>query len=196
MAEEEKTLPEDEKQLTPVGKFFHQYGYLIITALVVLVLFRGVFNLAYVPTRSMEPTLPVKSLFLSLRLPWLAADPEPAQGDIMMFYSQEYDQILVKRVIGLPGQTVTFAGGAVFIDGTLLEEDYLPAGTETWPGTSGSSFTVPEGTVLLMGDNRGNSLDSRYWENPFIPLSDLRGKALVAVSVKPGSSWQGIHGLL
>ena len=196
MAEEEKTLPEDEKQLTPVGKFFHQYGYLVITALVVLVLFRGVFNLAYVPTSSMEPTLPVKSLFLSLRLPWLAADPEPDQGDIMMFYSQEYDQILVKRVIGLPGQTVTFAGGAVFIDGTLLEEDYLPAGTETWPGTSGSSFTVPEGTVLLMGDNRGNSLDSRYWENPFIPLSDLRGKALVAVSVKPGSSWQGIHGLL
>ena len=196
MAEEEKTLPEGEKQLTPVGKFFHQYGYLIITALVVLVLFRGVFNLAYVPTSSMEPTLPVKSLFLSLRLPWLAADPEPDQGDIMMFYSQEYDQILVKRVIGLPGQTVTFAGGAVFIDGALLEEDYLPAGTETWPGTSGSSFTVPEGTVLLMGDNRGNSLDSRYWENPFIPLSDLRGKALVAVSVKPGSSWQGIHGLL
>ena len=196
MAEEEKTLPEDEKQLTPVGKFFHQYGYLVITALVVLVLFRGVFNLAYVPTSSMEPTLPVKSLFLSLRLPWLAADPEPDQGDIMMFYSQEYDQILVKRVIGLPGQTVTFAGGAVFIDGALLEEDYLPAGTETWPGTSGSSFTVPEGTVLLMGDNRGNSLDSRYWENPFIPLSDLRGKALVAVSVKPGSSWQGIHGLL
>ena len=196
MDEEEKTLPEDEKQQTPVGKFFHQYGYLVITALVVLVLFRGVFNLAYVPTSSMEPTLPVKSLFLSLRLPWLAADPEPDQGDIMMFYSQEYDQILVKRVIGLPGQTVTFAGGAVFIDGTLLEEDYLPAGTETWPGTSGSSFTVPEGTVLLMGDNRGNSLDSRYWENPFIPLSDLRGKALVAVSVKPGSSWQGIHGLL
>lgn len=196
MDEEEKTLPEDEKQQTPVGKFFHQYGYLVITALVVLVLFRGVFNLAYVPTSSMEPTLPVKSLFLSLRLPWLAADPEPDQGDIMMFYSQEYDQILVKRVIGLPGQTVTFAGGAVFIDGALLEEDYLPAGTETWPGTSGSSFTVPEGTVLLMGDNRGNSLDSRYWENPFIPLSDLRGKALVAVSVKPGSSWQGIHGLL
>ena len=196
MTEEEKVLPEEEKQRTPVGAFFHQYGYLVITALAVLVLFRGVFNLAYVPTHSMEPTLPVKSLFLSLRLPWLAADPEPDQGDIMMFYSQEYDQILVKRVIGLPGQTVTFAGGAVFIDGTLLEEDYLPAGTETWPGTSGSSFTVPEGTVLLMGDNRGNSLDSRYWENPFIPLSDLRGKALVAVSVKPGSSWQGIHGLL
>ena len=196
MDEEEKTLPEEEQQLTPVGKFFHQYGYLVITALVVLVLFRGVFNLAYVPTSSMEPTLPVKSLFVSLRLPWLAADPEPDQGDIMMFYSQEYDQILVKRVIALPGQTVTFAGGAVFIDGALLEEDYLPAGTETWPGTSGSSFTVPEGTVLLMGDNRGNSLDSRYWENPFIPLSDLRGKALVAVSVKPGSSWQGIHGLL
>ena len=102
----------------------------------------------------------------------------------------------MKRVIGLPGQTVTFAGGAVLIDGGPLEEDYLPAGTETWPGTSGSSFTVPEGTVFLLGDNRSNSLDSRYWENPFIPLSDLRGKALAAVSVRSSSSWQGIHGLL
>lgn len=196
MAEEEKVLPEEEKQRPPVGAFFHQYGYLVITALVVLVLFRGVFNLAYVPTHSMEPTLPVKSLFLSLRLPWLAADPEPAQGDIMMFYSQEFDEILVKRVIGLPGQTVTFAGGAVLIDGEPLGEDYLPAGTETWPGTAGEALTVPEGTVLLLGDNRGNSLDSRYWENPFIPLSDLRARALVAVSVKSGSSWRGIRSLL
>ena len=111
----------------------------------------------------------MKSLFLSLRLPWLAAEPEPAQGDIMMFYSQEFDEILVKRLIGLPGQTVTFAGGAVLIDGEPLEEDYLPAGTETWPGTAGGTLTVPEDTVLLLGDNRGNSLDSRYWENPFIP---------------------------
>lgn len=196
MAEEETVLPEEETQRAPAGAFFHRYGYLVITVLAVLVLFRGVFNLAYVPTRSMEPTLPVKSLFLSLRLPWLAADPEPAQGDIMMFYSQEYDEILVKRVIGLPGQTVTFADGAVLIDGEPLEEDYLPAGTETWPGTAGGTLTVPEDTVLLLGDNRGNSLDSRYWENPFIPLSDLRGKALVAISVKPGSSWQGIRSLL
>ena len=138
----------------------------------------------------------MKSLFLSLRLPWLAAEPEPAQGDIMMFYSQEYDEILVKRVIGLPGQTVTFRDGSVLVDGETLEESYLPAGTETWPGTSGDTFTVPEGCVFLMGDNRGNSLDSRYWENPFIPLSDLRGKALAAVSVRSSSSWQGIHGLL
>ena len=118
----------------------------------------------------------MKSLYLSLQQPWLAAEPEPAQGDIMMFYSQEYDKILVKRVIGLPGQTVSFADGAVLIDGTPLEEDYLPAGTETWPGTAGETLTVPAGAVLLLGDNRGNSLDSRYRKNPFIPLSDLRAK--------------------
>ncbi|MDY3984800.1 signal peptidase I [Dysosmobacter sp.] len=196
MAEEEKNMPEEEKKQTPVGKFLRQYGYLVVTALVVVVLFRGVFNLAYVPTSSMEPTLPVKSLFLSLRLPWLAADPEPEQGDIMMFYSREYDEILVKRVIGLPGQTVEFKGGGVLVDGQVLEEDYLPDGTETWPGTSGNSFTVPEGTVFLLGDNRDNSLDSRYWENPCIPLSDLRAQALAAISVKSGSSWRGIRGLL
>lgn len=192
MSDEQK---QQEQQQKTLKKFLHEYGYLLITALVALVLFKGIFNLAFVPTGSMEPTLPVKSVFLGTRLPWLVGDPVPEQGDIMMFYSQEYQEILVKRVIGLPGQTVTFADGAVVVDGEVLEEEYLPLGTETWPGTSGESFTVPADCVFLLGDNRGNSLDSRYWGNPYISLSDLRAHAFVAVSVKPDSSWQGIHGL-
>ena len=187
-------MSDEQKQTkSPLGKFLHEYGYLLITALVAVVLFKGVFNLAFVPTGSMEPTLPVKSVFLGTRLPWLVGDPEPEQGDIMMFYSQEYQEILVKRVIGLPGQTVTFRDGSVLVDGETLEEPYLPAGTETWPGTSGDTFTVPEGCVFLLGDNRGNSLDSRYWENPYVSLSDLRAHAFVAVSAMSGSSWRGVH---
>ena len=91
-----------------------------------------------------------------------AAPAAPAVQCRIVLESSPAFTAQTQTVAVTPGQTVTFAGGAVFIDGTLLEEDYLPAGTETWPGTSGSSFTVPEGTVLLMGDNRGNSLDSRY----------------------------------
>lgn len=186
---------DEERKETPVGRFFHRYGYLVVTVAVMVVLLKGVFNLAYVPSGSMEPTLPTRSVFLGLRLPWLLGNPTPDQGDIMMFYSQEYQEVMVKRVIGLPGQTVSFADGVVLVDGRVLEEDYLPAGTETWPRQEGDSFTVPEGCVLLLGDHRNNSQDSRYWENPYMPLEALRAKALVDISLLPGNTWIGLRGL-
>jgi signal peptidase I len=69
---------------------------------------------------------------------------------------------LIKRVIGLPGETVTLRGGNVFVDGRQLDESYLPDGTETNPicGTR-TEFKVPEGHVLVFGDNRTNSTDGR-----------------------------------
>ena len=181
MAEEEKITPEEVKKPTPVGKFFHQYGYLVITALTVLVLFRGVFNLAYVPTSSMEPTLPVKSLFLSLRLPWLAADPEPEQGDIMMFYSQEYDQIMVKRVIGLPGETIQIKDGMIYIDGEVyLEKKSYPVITN--PGMASDGITLGNQEYFVLGDNRNNSVDSRFADVGTVKASYIEGKVWFVLS--------------
>ena len=81
----------------------------------------------------------------------------------------------------LPGQTVTFRDGSVLVDGETLEEPYLPAGTETWPGTSGDTFTVPEGCVFLLGDNRNNSMDSRYPDLGPVDVRCVIGKAVVLV---------------
>ena len=122
MNEQQNTQPSNKTDKARLRRLWDNYGYLVITAVVVVVLFRGILALAYVPTGSMEPTLPTRSMFLGARLPYLAGDPVPERGDIVMFYNEELDEVLVKRVIGLPGETVRFDGGHVLIDGVVREE--------------------------------------------------------------------------
>jgi signal peptidase I len=81
--------------------------------------------------------------------------------------------VLIKRVVGLPGEQVQGRDGHVFINGYLLVEPYLPKGTYT---SSFGPLVVPKGHVFVMGDNRGNSLDSRYF-GP-IPERNIVGRAL------------------
>ena len=85
----------------------------------------------------------------------------------------------IKRVIGLPGETVDIHGGHVYIDGQLLVEPYLPPGTVTVgaPGAVKLPITVPPDQVWLMGDNRSQSFDSRYWGT--VKRSHLIGRAIV-----------------
>jgi len=94
---------------------------------------------------------------------------------------------LIKRVIALPGETVTLDAGRVIIDGGLLLEPYLPApdittDMEVVPGCAGSAAgacTVPDGHVFVLGDNRANSRDSRFF-GP-VPVDSIAGRAFVRV---------------
>lgn len=181
---------------SPLQKLWDNCGYLLVTVVVTLVLFGVVLMPAYVPTGSMEPTMPTRSFFIALRLPYLTGDPVPERGNVVVFQSVEMDEIMVKRVIGLPGETVRFSEGTVSIDGEALTEDYLPAGTFTSPDGANNSFTVPEDCVFVLGDHRSTSFDSRYWEEPFISLTQLKGRALFDISLLPGTTWQGIRSLL
>ena len=191
----------DEQKNEPVKKestlrrLWKNYGYLVVTAAVVIVLFRGILALAYVPTGSMEPTLPTRSMFLGVRLPYIVGGPLPERGDIVMFRSEELDEVMVKRVIGLPGDTIAFDGGAVVRNGEKIKEEYLADGVQTYPAVDGAEFTVPEGCVFLLGDNRESSLDSRLWGNPYIPLSAIQARALVSLSLLPKNTWIGVRTL-
>ena len=82
----------------------------------------------------------------------------------------------LKRVIGLPGETVEIVDGKVYINGsdTPLEEPYLP---EPMEGSYGP-YTVPEGSYFMLGDNRNNSRDARYWENKFVKKEKIIAKVL------------------
>lgn len=188
-----ENTPAPETAQPPVSRARHlwnDYGYLVVTLAVVFVLFRVLLQLSYVPSGSMETTIPTKSLLIGWRLPYVVGDPVPERGNIVTFWDEELGHVLVKRVIGLPGDSITFEGGFVYIDGVKLEEDYLPADGIT---KSDKSFQVPEGCIFVMGDNRTGSNDSRLLQEPYIPVDQVQGRVLLAISIGSDQSWQGIH---
>ena len=171
-------------------RLWSDYGYLLVTLAVVVLIFRVLLQLAYVPSGSMETTIPTKSLLVGWRLPYLVSDPAPQRGSIVTFWDEEMGHVLVKRVVGLPGETVSFEGGDVYIDGAQLGEDYLPEGVET---LCDKTFQVPEDCVFVMGDNREWSKDSRLLQEPYIPAASIQGQMLLAFSIGSGQSWQGVR---
>lgn len=128
---------------------------------------------AQVPTCSMEDTIMVDDKIIGNRLSYLFSGPD--RGDIVIFeFPDNPEEDYVKRVIGLPGETVTFADNMVYIDGVALEEDYID-GQLTVPGDQ-TEFEVPEGHYFMLGDNRSDSKDARYWDNPYVAKSKIKGK--------------------
>ncbi len=186
----EQTRP-DVPEKSKARKLWDDYGYMLITLAVVFVVFRIILQLAYVPSGSMETTLPTRSLLVGWRLPYLVSDPVPERGDIVTFYSDELEKLLVKRVIGLPGDHITFRDGYTYVNGEKLAEDYLIEQGVTV--SDRTEFDVPEGCLFLMGDNRTGSFDCRAFSQPYIPLEKVQGKMLVVISVGSDQSWQGIR---
>ena len=130
---------------------------------------------AIVPSPSMENTLMVGDRFFANRLAYVTEGPE--RFDVIVFkYPDDESKLFVKRVIGLPGETVEIVDGKVFIDESHepLEEGYLK---EPMNGSFGP-FQVPEDSYFVMGDNRNHSNDSRMWDNKFVHKDKIVGKGL------------------
>lgn len=146
----------------------------IVFAVVVAVLIRSfVFMTVKVPTGSMYPTIKEGDVLMVNRLVYRFGAPE--RGDIMVFRLPDNPrELYVKRLIGLGGDTVDISDNTVFIDGNPMKEEYLKVATE---GSFGP-YSVPEEHYFMMGDNRNNSRDSRYWDKKFVPRSEVIGKAL------------------
>lgn len=175
----------------------------IAGAVVIALLVRTfLFTTFWIPSGSMEPTLMGEGRRDRVVVNRLAYQwGEPGRGDIIVFevpegeptISVEGQQVndLIKRVIGLPGETVELRDGQVFIDGERLDEPYLPDGTRTDPADpSRDTFVVPDDCVFVMGDNRGASRDARYWQHPCVPEDDIVGKAFIRIW--PLSAFGGI----
>ena len=117
---------------------------------------------AQVPSSSMENTIMPGNRLIGTRFSYWFSEPE--RGDIVIFhYPLDEKIIYIKRVIGLPGETVRIEDGKIYINDseTPLDEPYLK---EEWlVENTGFSYTIPEDCWLMLGDNRNNSADSRYW---------------------------------
>ena len=140
-----------------------------------------VFGAYEIPSGSMEDTIEVGDLVFSEKLSYYTSEPQ--KGDIVTFADPLVsNRTLIKRVIATGGQTVDLQDGKVVVDGQALDEDYTTG--MSWPlsvqapGAQVSyPYTVPDGCVWVMGDNRENSADSRYF-GP-VDRSDLIAVALV-----------------
>lgn len=148
----------------------------LITAVCVVLLMKVIFNVSYVPTGSMLPTIQLNHICVSWRLPFLFGNPVPERGQIVEFHRDGNRELLVKRVIGLPGDEIRIEAGRLFVNGELLDEPYLLE--QPFEGED-MEYIIPEGKLFLLGDNRNGSMDCRMWAEHYIPISNLTGRVAI-----------------
>ena len=184
-AEEDGNDVEEEK-VSPIREIF-SWILTFAFALAAALLIRNYLIInANVPTGSMENTIMPGDRLVGNRLAYIKSEPQ--RGDIVIFkYPDDETQNFVKRVIGLPGETVTIEDARIYINGSTepLLEDYLK---EEWIVATGPyTFEVPEDCFFVMGDNRNDSWDARYWTNTYVTREKILGKALF--TYWPFSDW-------
>lgn len=203
--------------------WLREIGVVLVVALLISSLLRAfVVQVFWIPSESMQDTLQVNDRIAVSRvsartgdirrgdvvvfndtLGWLSSGSESGLsgvlrrvGEFTGFVPANGEQTLVKRVIGVGGDRVTCctAAGRITVNGVALDETYLAS--DQAPSTLTFDVTVPEGSLWVMGDNRGNSADSRYHmgngQTPFVREKDVVGRALWVIW--PTSRWASLGG--
>jgi len=160
---------------------------IVITAIIALFATTFTIQAFKIPTGSMESNLLIGDHLLVNKfvyglhnslLSGLLPYKEPKRGDVIVFkYPNTPEVAYVKRLIGMPGDTVEIKGRTVYINGNPLKEDYTQHINPNSIYDEDGPFKIPEGQYFAMGDNRDNSMDSRAWGN--VPRDYLLGKPLV-----------------
>ncbi len=207
-ADESQAKKKKRRQRRQTRSFWKELPILIVVALVVAIVIKTFFFQAfYIPSGSMIPTLEVNDRVLVNKLSYRFGAVE--RGDILVFDSPEAhevnrsflerairsigeatgltspDTVLIKRVIGLPGETVEVKENQVYVNGNPIAEPYLPDGVTM---RDEPEVTIPADSVFMMGDNRNASNDSRRFGA--IPREDIVGRAFV--TVWPPGAWSGL----
>ena len=131
---------------------------------------------AEVPTGSMENTIIAGDRILALRTSYWFEEPQA--GDVAVFRYPDDPTgktLYVKRIIGTEGDVILVQDGMVTVNGEVLAEEYI---AETTIGDYGP-YVVPEDSYFMMGDNRNHSLDSRFWDDPYVHEDEILGKVVL-----------------
>ena len=152
---------------------------IIVTSLVIALVITHFIRPTLVQGSSMYPTLEEKDYLIINRVAYKRE--EPKRGDIIVFKTELLQdngkkKDLVKRVIGLPGDHIKINAQEVYLNGELLEEEYISPTVVT---EGNIDITIPEGTIFVMGDNRQHSMDSRDPDVGLVKIDDIMGKVIV-----------------
>ncbi|MGJ3244765.1 MAG: signal peptidase I [Elainellaceae cyanobacterium] len=150
-----------------------------LSAILALGIRHFVAEARYIPSESMLPTLEVNDRLIVEKVTYRFEDPQ--RGDIIVFWPTDrlkeenpsLRDAFIKRIIGLPGETIEVRGGRVYVNGQPIRENYIFDEPEYRWGPE----TVPESSYLVLGDNRNNSYDSHFWG--FVPRENIIGRAAV-----------------
>ncbi len=161
-----------------LGQFFWDILETVVFALAIFVIiYLFIAQPHQVQGDSMYPNFLSGEYILTNKIVYRFENPK--RGDVVIFNSP-FEKDFIKRIIGVPGDHIKIQGGRVYVNGTPLEEAYLPNGTDT-PAESfikeGQEVVLPPGQYATFGDNRPRSYDSRDWG--FIHKSDIIGKAWI-----------------
>ncbi|MGP1570281.1 MAG: signal peptidase I [Eubacteriales bacterium] len=151
----------------------------LLIAVVIAFLIMQIVKPTIVKESSMEPTLYENNYLILNRQAYRFGEPQ--RGDIIVFHSDlvtqnGHEKLLIKRIIGLPGDVITIANGSVYLNGKKIEESYIKDGRTDGEITA---LTVPKGEIFVMGDNRLVSVDSRSEAVGTVKLDRVLGKAMV-----------------
>lgn len=164
-----ETNEHESKTKAIVREIFSWVWTILLALVIALFLNHFIIVNANVPTGSMQDTIQPGDRLIGFRLAYLKNGPQ--RGDIIIFdFPLDEEQTYIKRVIGLPGEHIEIHDGLVYIDGSSepLAEKYL---REEWiEKNDGISYDIPEDCYFVMGDNRNNSLDGRYWAQEAVRL--------------------------
>lgn len=153
---------------------FYEWIFPIVAAIIIaLIINKFLIFKIFIPSGSMIPTIRIDDRIFVTRI---YNHDNLDRGDIIVFYSEEFEESMIKRLIGLPGDTVEIENGVVSINGEELIEDYVVE-KDNYTGY----FEVPNEEYFFLGDNRKNSKDSRYWEDSYISKENIEGKAQIRV---------------
>ena len=175
LAKDKKAPPEDERK--GLKYLIKDVLTVVIAAVIIAALLKTfVVDSRLVPSGSMEPTIMTDDRVIMLMFPYHFTDP--VRGDVVVFTTPaQFDgnQDILKRVIGLPGETIAVQNGRVYIDGTALVEYYIAEP----PIYTFAPTLIPEYHYFMLGDNRNRSQDSHSWSNPFVYRGDIRGRVVL-----------------